>query len=333
MELQEAHYGSDSHRLSGVLLLDPTIKQGSALWRGYRNWECTPSIHTPSGTADAGPPRTSFFDDFIYWSHRQNKSRSPTHHEIGPPIHIPVQVLFHLICVEWFTMAEYIRARLGQIDWEVAFPEHFLRKEVNVDIALRKLHVWRRLVPLYREMLTDTLRRLSNMTCYDTAQKQSGTASCKDDGFRDPPESLFNRRGSISPFHVDIQRALESMEEYQQRIDRLTSVVTAIITIADSRRGLTDNKNLARITWLAMVFIPLSFVAGLFSMQDDITKLSETLKWYSAAAFSLAAVVLALALTLTYPKTERSRFNSGRLDGAQDIGTRAHVSNKYDSMV
>ncbi|KAH0339896.1 NAD dependent epimerase/dehydratase family protein, partial [Aureobasidium melanogenum] len=143
----------------GVLLLDPTIQQGAALWRGYRNWESTPSMSTPSGTADDGPPRTSFFDDFVYWSQRLNNLRPPMPYETKSQVHIPIQALLHLICAEWFTMGEYIRARLGQIDWEVAFPEHFLRHQnVNVDIALKKLHIWRRLVPLYREMLADTLR-------------------------------------------------------------------------------------------------------------------------------------------------------------------------------
>lgn len=291
-------------------------------------------MSTPSGTVDDGPPRTSFFDDFVYWSQRLNKLRPPMPHETEPQVHIPIQALLRLICAEWFTMGEYIRARLGQIDWEVAFPEHFLRhKNVNVDIALKKLHIWRRLVPLYREMLADTLRRLSSITCYDGASTQSGTRCCTERAYRDPSESLFGCRGSVSALYVDFKRALDSMEEYQQRIDRLTSVVTAVITIADSRRGLTDNKNLARITWLAMVFIPLSFVAGLFSMQDDITKLSETMKWYSAAAFSLAAIVFGLAVTLTFPKTERSRLVSRKPDAAQNIGARMRVSDKPGSLV
>jgi hypothetical protein len=67
----------------------------------------------------------------------------------------------------------------------------------------------------------------------------------------------------------DCARVLSYMEEYQQRIDRLTSVVTAIISIGDSRTSQADNQNVAWLTWLATFFIPMSFVTGLFSMTEE----------------------------------------------------------------
>jgi Mg2+ and Co2+ transporter CorA len=89
------------------------------------------------------------------------------------------------------------------------------------------------------------------------------------------------------------------MEEYQNRIDRLTSVVTAIITIADSRRGQDDNRNVARLTWLATFFIPLGFVASIFSMQDDINKLQDTYRLYFKVALPVAFGSLGLAVILS----------------------------------
>jgi Mg2+ and Co2+ transporter CorA len=95
------------------------------------------------------------------------------------------------------------------------------------------------------------------------------------------------------------------MEEYQRRIDRLTSVVTAIISIDDSRRGQDDNRNVARLTWLATFFIPLGYMASLFSMQSDISTLKDTYRLYFETALPLAAGTLGLALILGLPSVQR----------------------------
>jgi Mg2+ and Co2+ transporter CorA len=63
--------------------------------------------------------------------------------------------------------------------------------------------------------------------------------------------SASDKQGPINVFRDDFIQALSYMEEYQQRIDRLTSIVTAAISIKASRRSQGDNRNVARLTWLA----------------------------------------------------------------------------------
>jgi hypothetical protein len=115
------------------------------------------------------PPRNSLYNDFIYWAQKTDVFETPTSNNAAANIHVPVQALLHLVCAEWLTIADYIRTRLGQIEWEISFPEHFLYKGSNIDVALKKLHVWRRLVPLYREMLTETLQRVLHFPCLTTS--------------------------------------------------------------------------------------------------------------------------------------------------------------------
>lgn len=288
-------------------MLDPTIKQGYPLWRGYRNWEPTPGIATTN--TPSSPPRGSFFDDFLYWAQRPGAFRLSLSSKQTSNVHVPVQAVLHLVCAEWLTMADYIKTRLGQIDWEIAFPEHFLDKSRghDVNIALKKLHVWRRLVPLYREMLTETLHRVFRFPCHTIGliDDNSSTNGISNGGPTDEHQQTHVQEVAISAFRNDFDRALSYMNEYQERIDRLTSVVAAVISIADSRRGLVENRNLARLTWLATFYIPLSFVAALFSMQVDITVLGKTIKWYFAAALPLAVISLGLVFTLTLPGVQR----------------------------
>ncbi len=269
-----------------------------------------------SKTYPPGPPRDSLFNDFIYWAKKTSAPPTPASPHASPytdsstNIHLPVQTLLYLVCSEWLTIAEYIRTRIGQIEWEVSIPDHFLNKGVGIDEALKKLHIWRRLVPLYREMLTDTLQEVFKFPCHanDTTTvsingvDNSSTCPC---ALHAPISSSTMSRpqtqGNITSIESDFSRALSYMVEYQSRIDRLTSVVTAIISIDDSRRSQDDNRNVARLTWLATFFIPLSYIASLFSMQESVSSLGHTMRIYFATAVPVAAVALGLAWVLTLP--------------------------------
>jgi Mg2+ and Co2+ transporter CorA len=295
-------------------LLDPTIQEGHPLWYGYRNWEVTPSIGADISLVH--PPRDSLFNDFIYWAQKPEAFINPSSTNPVLNSHKPIQALLHLICAEWLTIAEYVKTRLGQIEWEISFPEHFLNKGSEIDVALKKLHIWRRLVPLYREMLSETLQRVFHFPCHTSgigSMTISGAGDSNSTGTEHPTPcqcALHQavqhlKQGPINAFRDDFTRALSYMEEYQQRIDRLTSVVTAIISIDDSRRSQDDNRNVARLTWLATFFIPLGFIASLFSMQQDVGQLTETYKTYFAVALPLAAVSLGLAFTLALPSVRR----------------------------
>jgi hypothetical protein len=290
-------FRADWNQSLGVLLLDPTIKEGTPLWYGYRNWEPTPGIR--DGTIPPGPPRDTLFNDFIYWAKKANPLNAPSSNKPASIVHLPIQALLHLVCAEWLTIADYIRTRIGQIEWEVSLPVHFLNKGVGIDDALKKLHVWRRLVPLYREMLNDSLQRVFHFPCHTDGIDSPNPCKC---ALHKPAEP--SKQGDINAFHADFTRALSSMEEYQKRIDRLTSVVTAIISIDDSRRGQDDNRNVARLTWLATFFIPLGYMASLFSMQSDISTLKDTYRLYFETALPLAAGTLGVALILGLPSVQ-----------------------------
>lgn len=285
-------------------MLDPTIQKGHPLWYGYRNWEATPGIK--ADRTPVGPPRGSLYNDFIYWAQKPDafKSRSSPSNNPASNNHIPIQALLHLICAEWLTIADYIKTRIGQIEWEISDPDHFLDKGSGIEVALKKLHIWRRLVPLYREMLTETLQRVFQFPCHTTNLISSGIgmSDVQNSSATDRASALQNpapaKQGPISAYREDFTRALSYMVEFQQRIDRLTSVVTAIISIDDSRRGRADNRNVARLTWLATFFIPLSFIASLYSMQNDVSQLRETIKLYFATAMPLAVISLGLAFIL-----------------------------------
>ncbi|KAF4630012.1 hypothetical protein G7Y89_g8127 [Cudoniella acicularis] len=270
----------------GVLLLDPTVREGQPLWYGYSNWEETPGVGEKQ--YPSGPPRDSLFNDFIYWA----KKTSSFKNKQDLSVYSPIQTLLHLICAEWLTIEDYIRTHLGQIEWEASVPNNFLNKYIDPDLALSKLNVWKRLVPLYREMLTDSLRRISQFPQHADAEAIERSNPCTCACSRQKNNSVSASPPSPDPidaYREDFTHALSRMVELQAQIDRNISVVTALVALNDSRRGQDDNRNVSRLTWLATLFVPLSFVASLFSMQSDVSQLRDTYKLYFMTALPVAA--------------------------------------------
>ncbi|EHK97609.1 hypothetical protein M7I_6620 [Glarea lozoyensis 74030] len=101
----------------GVLVVDPTPKEGSPLWYGYRNWEKPPSMYD-TNPPPTGPPRDSIYNDIVFWAKKSGtfglSSSNPSE-----SMHTPALALLHLVSSEWLEVGEYIRTRLGQIEWEV----------------------------------------------------------------------------------------------------------------------------------------------------------------------------------------------------------------------
>lgn len=232
------------------------------------------------------PADTTLFENVIQWTMKPYwPSPNPTQKSgsavdsPNEPI-IPIQAFLHLVCSEWITMYCYISTRLSQLEWEISFPQEFLLEQA-ADSSLRKLHTWRRLVPLYHTMLSETLSHV----------------------FRFPSPSLSGNATTPYPFHAlepSFKHALDQIKELQTRLDRLTVIATSSITIADARASLRENRNVSRLTWLAAIFIPLTFITGLLSIQPDVTQLTESFKYYFAIALPLTVITVGVTIITTW---------------------------------
>lgn len=351
----------------GVLLLDPTIKEGHPLWRDlqYRNWAKVPSMSDLEEGRDCTGPslgkESTFFGEFVYWAtkpdafHFWNCDGCEDNQHIGDPnyspspICLPTQALLHMVCNEWLTLLEYIKTRLMQIDWAIAFPDKFLTKDEQIEEALQKLHHWRRVVPVYRTMLTDTFLRVFRETKHPARMHPDRPRPSLDDfdnttlnhpGVDDDshlgegctpiksnrlsrvisrggrPENSTMRPASalddlmnrecINAYKQDYSLVLTNMEECQSRIDRLTEVLTAVISMEDSRRGYKDNKNLQWLTWLATFFIPLSFVATMLSMTTDpLWQLRDATIMWAEVSIPSGLVIMAFVGAMSIARSRR----------------------------
>ncbi|KAK7214529.1 hypothetical protein V2G26_002532 [Clonostachys chloroleuca] len=247
----------------GVLLLDPTLTEGFPLWREQENWHEKP---TPGDVGPRTPdPESSFAERFIYWA----ENPAPFLRKAAlsnDPRQLPMMILLRIICADWITMSQYIKTRLSQVDWELIHPREFLGLHRFYTI-LNKLHTWRRLVPVYREMLYTTTLHMEFFLNREGKQSEN---------VQDEPFMEY-----LNEFRL----ILRQMDEYEERIDRLTAVTTSTINMVDSHR-------IKLLTGLATIFLPLSLIGTLFSMSENVDKLGATFGYWAAASVTVMCFLL-----------------------------------------
>ena len=82
-----------------------------------------------------------------------------------------------------------------------------------------------------------------------------------------------------------------SIDTYSRRLEGLVSIATSLIQAIDSRRSLTETASISRLTYLALSFIPLTFVSGLFSMNTSIAPGGRLFGLYFAVSIPLCILV------------------------------------------
>ncbi|KAI0452323.1 hypothetical protein F5B21DRAFT_344633 [Xylaria acuta] len=74
----------------------------------------------------------------------------------------------------------------------------------------------------------------------------------------------------------------------------------SLIQLTNSHRSMSEASDVRRLTYIAVVFIPLSFVAALFSITDNFVpgRGSFWLYWETSIPITLAVLVAATSLHL-----------------------------------
>jgi Mg2+ and Co2+ transporter CorA len=85
------------------------------------------------------------------------------------------------------------------------------------------------------------------------------------------------------------------MEKYSMRFENMVPVLTALVQVAEGRHSFADTKNITRLTYMPLIFLPLTFTSGLFSMAGDVAPGGKMVWIYFAVALPLVLVVFLLA--------------------------------------
>jgi hypothetical protein len=179
-------------------------------------------------------------------------------------VHDPFRALFRAIHDDTHCLVDIIRVSLQRIR-EGTLDEDLMQKRVGF---------WRGLLHSLNFNLEELEQRLRAFVHFAYETEHHST----------PSETLAK----------DTRQILRACMEL---IDRSSRSLLAEMQIVDSRRSIAEAESVSKLTELAFVFIPLSFVASLFSMQ--VHELDGGVPIYTFALVAIGFVLVAYAVRLS----------------------------------
>ena len=177
--------------------------------------------------------------------------------------------ILSIVAAEWITVVTYITTTLTKIEYELENAQ-YRDSSTGLTGALDRLHPLRRLMPVYKNMITDVLTTLLNPLTLDPST---------------PCPKLYH----------DFTTVLEAIDALQTRTQNIISLATTIISIEENQRAMKMNVNLVRVTYLAVIFVPMAFVSSFFSMTPNLEAIEGTIWVYFAVAIPLTVLCVAAA--------------------------------------
>ena len=234
---------------------------------GFEDYRSPPAFdRDESSEHDLG--RRSLFEDLVlHWTREQ-----PSGFTVSDPT--LVSLSYHplrVIAAEWMTYLQVMYHSTKQYEFTPGTISAALQQIADLYTDLSALQKWAR-----RSMATSYKLRYVISFLEVQAAKDQNPEYC----------NLLIQ---------DFKHIKFNMDAYSRRLEAMVPILTSVIQIIDSQRSLMETANISRLTYLALVFIPLTFVTGLFSMNNDIAPGGKVFWLYFAVAIPLCIMVFLAA--------------------------------------
>lgn len=93
----------------------------------------------------------------------------------------------------------------------------------------------------------------------------------------------------------DLELILHKIQDAGRRLENTLPIVMTSVQIADTRRTYAEQADIKRLTVLALIFVPLTFIASLFSMNTENMPGSKNFWVYFAVAIPVTLLVVLIA--------------------------------------
>lgn len=206
---------------------------------------------------------------------------------------------FRIIAAEWVKYVEVMSLSVKQYEYQIDDIPDLVHTLERFDSDLKALQSWRR-------RTVSTRHKLDNIIQFITNARPSSS------------------NDKIADLLLDDYKHLAAeVDRYGQLLQSMLPVVTSLVQIVDSRRSFAETANISRLTYLALAFVPLSFISSLFSMSGDLAPGGTTFWVYFVVAIPLVGIVFALArvpldkLKISWMDLKRRRFGLRRKASGQ----------------
>jgi hypothetical protein len=258
----------------GIVLVDPTVNEGILISIDQGTYFQTPDLDSISSSLNDQP--SSWCEDIVQMTYRHLGSK-PLATLDALSVHAAICPSAFAICAEWLSVCDFIRVAIAEVERLNGVSSRPNSIKDYIDTAFDLLSAWQNGIPKWRDMVIETVEQA---LLVDARTPTIFSKSTKE---------VFEK---VLP---DFKRILNRLDDLQTRIDRLFERRTAQMQLTAARESLEESRNLARQSWLATIFVPLTLMCGLFSMSDDIGSMKDTFKTCFAAAVPVTIIAVIIA--------------------------------------
>lgn len=158
--------------------------------------------------------------------------------------------LYQLAASNWMVINEYVNREITTIEYKLEREEHGFR---DLEAYLKELFIHRRRITRYIELIDETKEQC--MKRGPRSWSQDSTSEFCAQQARDWEDDFVNIHAW---FHAT-----------SQRIEKIIRLLTALVAIGEGKQSLVENHGIARLSLLAMVFLPFSSVATILGIQGS----------------------------------------------------------------
>lgn len=230
---------------------------------GYESFVSSPAFSTEESTL-IHPDRTNLMNDLVYyWLRTPNRpSFGPKSNPLSSLSYFPLKI----VAGEWVNYVSVMHKSVKTYEYASNKTAGFLSELNKLNDDLRALQSWRR-------------RSMSSQ------QKIHATISCM----------RWWKDADLDSLIEDYEYLARSIDESGRRLENMLPVVTSLVQVVDSRRSFAETANVTRLTILALVFVPLTYVSSLFSMNPEYGPGGARFWIYFAAALPVTLCVFLIA--------------------------------------
>jgi hypothetical protein len=263
--------------ISGVLLVDPPFQlpRGNhyCLPSEIRSFMPRPSLKKPP--TEGIYSHSSIREAFVYHLERRfNKDPLVLKVAMQDAFFI-LGDIYRLIASRWMVANEYLNRELATID-------HMLEKEEpdiqELEAQLKDLYVYRRRSLMYHKLISELK---------DQCQRRG-----QPNWSRDVASDIAIKHAA--DLEEDFAFLQLKMQETEERIEKTLNHLTSLVVIGESKQGIRENQGVARITLVAMIFLPFSTVAGILGMQGNFAPGADGFWIFWVIAIPLTALITGL---------------------------------------
>jgi hypothetical protein len=181
--------------------------------------------------------------------------------------------VYRLVASSWMVVNEYLNREFSTI-------EHMLEKQEagirDLEAHLKSLYVYRRRCLMYHKLISEAREQCQKRG------KQSWHKHSKSD-------AAIENANDLQEDFAFLQR---KMQDTGLRTEKNINLLTALVAIGENKQGIVENHAVARITLVAMVFLPFSTVAAILGMPGNFAPGSDYFWVFWAVVLPLTALII-----------------------------------------